>query len=238
MKSNYKAKWLAALAENQTTPSQSAEAASTQVTKIMNGQIGTSVEMKRLQSTMMEAASSAKKLVSLLDETSVCAGIDFGETVHHVDSKLSHLNLQIMARRFRDLFRIAEARIGFLSAACDDHETANAQLLMEITTMEVSSRQLQATTVESLVIGSSPTRAEMEDFSDSERSGRRMTRFGITYDDLEHDWMETKLTRNAALREHTTDESSDESDTETHEKMIVQHRNARITPPMQNNVEL
>lgn len=239
LKNNYKAKWLAALSDKKESPTEAASTAEETSRGIVNAHIGTTIELKRLQTTMIDAAANARRLVSLLDEAKTCAGIEFGEAIHTIDGKLTQMDLITMARRFRDIFKIAEARIGFLSAACENLEEANGKLHLEISTTSASGLKLQNSTLETLVIGVSPTRSELEDFSDSERKGRRSVRFGCSYDDLDADWMDTQLTSTSMLSERRDGSSSDESDDEaTHRQIVQRHRQARITPTIHNDVPL
>jgi hypothetical protein len=228
---NYKAKWLAALSEKQTVPTQAAEANSRNVEQIQETSITATTQLRRLQSVMIEATRNAKSLAELMDECQSSAGIEFGLTSHSIDSKLGSMDLVIMARRLRDVIKLAEIRIGILTAATDNLAEANARLLHDTSTAGIQNSILQRATVETLLIGNKPTDAEFEDYRDN-NSGTRYARYNESYTDVDESYVVAQLSPGTQLRSKVfTDDNdeleSDSDDGENNHRQLVSHRRNR-----------
>jgi hypothetical protein len=157
---------------------------------------------------MIEAARSAKSLCEMLDEGSDVGGMNFNDVTSELDMKLKDMNLHTMARRLRDVCKIAEGRYGMLLVVCDDLTSANATLHSEISYLRGSSSPFETTAIETLVIGNRPSREEMEEY---QAADGKFNRFDLAYLDLGDEWDITDLANRTVLRQRVNSDSEDEA---------------------------
>jgi len=145
--------------------------------------------------------TGVRSLVELLDECRYVGGVDFGEAIHGIDARLGSMTMIVMARRMRDIMKLAEARIGILAAALDDRDKAIEDLRTQIESTHDPAEQLEKAAIEALYIGHGATHHEISDYTEANDSTGIYNRFGLAYDDLDDDWMTTQLTSRSVLRE-------------------------------------
>lgn len=209
-RNNYKTKWLAALADSETTPTQQQEAIAKSVQTLTNVNTDAALNLGRIQHECMQAASEAKKTISVINDFQQVAGIDFGESAHPIDEKIGSMPLPVMLRRIRDVLKLSTNMIGILAISAEESHRSLKMANETISGLTQSSKHLQAAIVSSTLIGHSPTSNELEDYQDTKEGD--YYRHGIQYEDLNDDWFESRLTRNTVLREKRKDDSDSESD--------------------------
>lgn len=236
---NYKTKWLNALAANQTAPSIAAAETTKTLDTVKDSQVNTTIELNKVHSTLMAAAAAAKTVCQTMDSCSRFGGLDFGESTHGIDGKLGSMNLNIMARRIRDVLLMADARIGFLSVVCEDLTDANSRMTFDADILKRQNEKFVSTAVETLYIGKNPTQNEIEDYSlDDRRSSH--PRFEHRYVDLSSDWLDTKLTSydrsNQAIEDEAeSDDSADDEPTTLESQLQIRPtQSVSKTNPVRN----
>jgi hypothetical protein len=222
---NYKAKWLAAVGNG--SGGLVAESRNTEriVDTVINAEITTHMELTKLQAVTYEAAHVAKELAELMTETRLCAGIDYGESDHMIDSRLGNMPLHVVMRRIRDVLKMAKFRVGMLSVACDELNTTGEVLINQIQTIKAQSTHLQRAAVNTLLVGPNSTEEEYAEFGEARRSRGRYDRYNIRYDDLSDDVFENfNMHADHRTRVRTaaeTEDSSDDSDDENRSRGLV-----------------
>jgi hypothetical protein len=211
-RNNYKAKWLAALADDVETPSVNAANLSKGLVTVKNVDADTALSLNKIKEGAIEAAGVAKRVLELMDEESTVAGVNFGVCGVSVDNKLAQLPVPIILRRLRDTLKIAEARIGMLSVAATEYYKAHQKLELEIRQVQEHQSHLHRALLETSYIGARPSTADMEDYQDA-RAGE-YARFGLAYEDLEDDWLDNALNENRTRKGTQSDESSDSDNDE------------------------
>jgi hypothetical protein len=233
---SYKAKWLASLAPSTQTGTETLHAAQSQINNVSHTQVNTSQEISRLHTTLIETAAAAKSLGELMDECQHIGTTDFGEIGHAIDNKIQSMSMIVIVRRVRDMIRLAEARIGILSAIADDQYNANRMLASEIKSLEQPTVNLQKVALESLLIGKNPSANELQEFTETELIGN-FHRFGLEYEDVDEDNIITQINARSSLIEkkdtalHKRNDSGVEfnNNNKTIVKASEKNRSARIT---------
>jgi len=233
-KTSYKAKWLASLSDKQETPIAQAASLIKGSDEIKNAQVNTVLQIQKVHGTLIQAAMCAKSLISVMDESSSTPGLDFGQVGHEIDSKITKLDSNLIARRLRDVIKLAEARIGVLSAIAENALEANTLMANELLVLRTSTNSLERAAVESFYIGSQPTRKELDDLGEDPSTAHK--RFGVVYDDLPDEWLDSALphasngyrTRRETLEtlvngDDEDDESGSESETDSHAVVLRQN---------------
>lgn len=207
---NYKSKWLAALKETDDSPLVAAEKAGKVASTINTVNVNANLELGKLQRTTLEATGVAKSILNLMDEHRYTAGLEFGTCCLPIDGKLSQMTLQVMLRRIRDTLKIAESRIGILSIAANDLYEANALMRKHLKMVESGQLPLQRSIIECALIGPRATSPEMEDLRDSKTG--EYHRYGMTYEDLDDDWLDRHLASGPTHNNGAVDGDDSESD--------------------------
>jgi hypothetical protein len=136
---------------------------------------------------MMQAAHSAQILIQTLDQQRFCKDVEFASIASEIDENLFQLDLNTMARRFRDLYKIATERISLLDAALQIEIETVSKYERQFQKQESSQHVLQRAAIESLYIGLKPTDNELEDYG-NDGFGIENTRFKTKYLDLSDDF--------------------------------------------------
>jgi hypothetical protein len=205
---NYKAKLEAALKSGRTA-NEVSKSATTIIENAVDTTAGTTLELSKLQHVMLEAASTAKNLLELMECSRQIGEVSFPTIATAIDGRLNEMSMVVIARRVRDALKLAEARIGILSAAYENSYEAQINLEQNIKTVETSAQHIQKVAINSLFIGPHATANEVEDMLSSTSAPR--SRFGLTYEDLDDEWISTRLVDGAVLIEQTSDSSEEDS---------------------------
>lgn len=184
---NFKAKWLEAKGTDASEYATDIGNATAQTDSIVASEGDVAMTLQRVHSTMMSTSLAAKELIDVLDDHIECAGIQFSPVGHIIDDSLNKLDLNTMARRFRDLYKIALMRVGLLSVALEEEHATSARFKRDLKKLSHSQMVLQRSAVESLYIGVNPTSNEIEDYPTKERSATD-TRLNHQYYDLPDDF--------------------------------------------------
>jgi hypothetical protein len=207
---SYKTKWLEAL---NSSPNEhknklaELENSSDQASAIKSN---VTLTLTKVHGTMMQAAHSAQILIQTLDEQRFCKDVEFASIASEIDDNLFQLDLNTMARRFRDLYKIATERISLLDAALQiEIDTVN-KYERQFQKQESSQHVLQRAAIESLYIGLKPTDNELEDYG-SDGFGTENTRFKTKYLDLSDDFSIVKSVsdKTAARTKSPLDDNED-----------------------------
>lgn len=196
---NYKAKYLAALNNNGTTPQTVRTTLSNTTHDTTAVAVNTSLELVKLQTTLIESAHAARAVCELMDETRHVGNIDFGETHHIVDGKLGSMSLQIISRRLRDVLRMAEARIGILSAMCEDQHKTIELAAETAATVKGGIVDLQKASLDTLFVGRNATPDELSDLL-STPGANGFNRFDIEYHGIDLESEGLPLTAESVLQ--------------------------------------
>jgi hypothetical protein len=158
-----------------------------------------------------------------MDECRIVGGVDFGETAHPIDTNLATLDLIITTRRLRDLLKMAEGRIGILTAVAEDSAKAVSALEVEVESLQPHTFLLQKAVADSLLIGTNSTPEEYREFARADRT-TPYSRYGAVYEPIDDDWLTTNLTATSTLHEpsHARSDSG--------VSLEVQNRKAAIVP--------
>lgn len=242
MAGSYKQKWLNALRDPTTTPSETANVVRQKTEEISSANVNATLKLRQLSSVLGEAARNAKSLTSLMDETRHSAGVDFGEIGHHIDGKLSQMDAVVIVRRLRDCLKQAEVRIGILSAACEELTDKSGQMAMDVCSLHANANVLQEAAVEVLMIGGRPSEDEMDDYRTA-TAASPFHRFDTHYEDVDSEWTFTQISKHTALREkkHSrndsgydqsdSDEDSDEPSNRYAQLVPAKNATRKIQPP-------
>jgi len=190
---NYKAKWLASLPSGVQTATDTAHDAQSTANAVNHAQVNTAIELTKARNAMIEATRCARSLAELMDECREVGGTDFGETVHAIDSSIANMNITVMARRMRDVLKIAEFRIGYLTAVVEDQSSAISAMKAEIKSLHLPTVGLQKSTIETLIIGTNPTLGELDDLDDKYSSGE-YHRYGLCYEPIDDELIGVQIT--------------------------------------------
>jgi len=225
-RNNYKAKWLAAINNSDRHPDDEHKELKENVDAVNALQINTTLQIKRIQHPMMEAARNATNLLSVMDEFSAVGALKFGPAHHMIDSKLGEMDMVLIARRLRDILKLAEGRIGMLSVAYEDACDKIEEIQNQTKSLKTFAGKTGDVLTELFIIGAKPTERERQDLEQLEFDGD-YNRYNIGYEDRDDDWELTQLAENAVLRARTPrtnqhveeddeeDDSSDEDETTT-----------------------
>lgn len=227
---NYKAKWLAALSEKQTLPTDDAAKIEKDAINIREAHTTATTQLRRLQTVMFEGAHAATRLNRVMDECRNVAGVEFGECVHEVDGKLGSLDMVVIARRLRDTIKVAEMRIGILTAAVDNIMEANQRIFAEVDMMGSHATLLQQAAVETLLIGNNPSEREMEDYQEH-KTGTRFIRHNLEYQDMDEGYIVTQLSPHTQIRAQLFEDTAsiDESDESASNDSAEEFRERALT---------
>jgi hypothetical protein len=231
---NYKAKWLAALDHNKISPANTAAETIEKLDVIHNVHIGTSVQVRKLQQTMIELALAVKSAGGLLDECQYVAGVDFGEVTHGIDGRLDALDAVIVARRARDIIRLLEVRVGFLAAAVETLDETSTEVANKISVTKTGADEFGKVAMSTLLIGPNPTQREADEYHDNTRSGV-YRRFDVSYHDLPEDVSEVRMNAKSVLHQRNDsavnlDDSSDDDQGSRSSSLASVNRRAQIVP--------
>jgi hypothetical protein len=171
-KNNYKAKWLAALAEAQASPSELANDVEKLTTVLDDTSMTTQQNIERLHEALIGAGRQATNLCELMNECNDFNLVKFKQIDHMIDSKISKMPSMVIARRIRDVTRYAEERIGILSTMCESHERALSQMHERVQYLEIGNRKLQKTLMGTVLIGKNPSSDEIEALLDGDKIRR------------------------------------------------------------------
>nr|QXN75410.1 MAG: hypothetical protein [Grapevine-associated negative single-stranded RNA virus 1] len=212
---NFKAKWEAALATKRAelTAGRDSDAVATGARDTV---FGTSAELRKLQHAVLEAASAGRQVLHVMEDFSDTGALKFGVHTSDVDGKLTDMNLIVIARRLRDIFKIAEARIGVLSIALNESHMNLMKVKENLSIIKTSNTQMQAMAMETLYIGARPRSTEIDDWFKDPTTAR----FGARYEDLDENWIDTELIKSKHSSKITYanhDESSDDNDEQDEE---------------------
>lgn len=222
-RNNYKAKWLAALADGVAAPSENSKIVTDSLDSAFVAAADATSSLGKIQHSAMEAAAAAKRVMTVMDELSYIAGIDFGQAAHGIDSKLSTMPLPVMLRRIRDILKMCETRIGVLSISAEESHEHLLKSRERAKNLTKEVKPLQATIVSSAWIGTSPTESELEDFYD--KKAENFHRHGIQYEDLDDDWFDTRVGNHTVLRQSNrtvADSDDDTSEDESATRALTQ----------------
>jgi hypothetical protein len=219
---NYKAKWQAAV--NAGTGSEKEEVLGLvkNASNIVGAEVQANLGLRKLGGTLMEAASAAKSLITLMDDAANVGKMQFASTSQNIDLRLNDGDFNLIARRLRDVLRMAEARVGILTEAYDDAHTALSEIKKAHISVSSQSELLQNTVANTLMIGNHATPEELTEFARANRTETEYSRFGSPYEDLDDDWTDNIFATTAKKIENTSLPSPPES---TDEHAIVPSTN-------------
>jgi hypothetical protein len=209
---NYKAKWLAALKDTSSTPGTTADLLAKNLRSVQNVDTDAALALNKVRDASIEVAHVAKRVLTLLDEQSEVAGLSFGVIGVELDGKLSQMPLPVMMRRIRDVLRVSEARIGMLSVAANEYHLAYTKVEEAATDAKANQDHLQRALLESTYIGARPSSADLDDYRMT--NGEDYARFGLHYEDLDDDWLETTMYKARGKRDRSADDSDDSDEDE------------------------
>lgn len=233
-KHNYKQKWLDALEGQRKDPKQSAEAHLHTLAENGLAQTNLNLTLQRISSVTGEVAHVARSLGSCFDETKNVAGLNFGEFVSEIDNKISTLPIHTVLRRVRDVMRVAEMRIGVISARCEELYEANEQYEARLDSLKTSNGLAMRTLMATEWVGPNPTRDEIDEFTTLKEGHYK--RGGLDYEDLDDAWFERNLFADAVLRvpalmSDADADSGDDSQEEAVRAMsVTKNRRAQVVP--------
>jgi hypothetical protein len=212
-KNNYKAKWLSAINNSGNTLADTYRVAEGDIEEINAAQVNATLTMSRIRNPLIEAAANAKALLNLMDECRQIGNHEFAETTLPLDGKLSKMDLVTIARRTRDVVKIATARIGLLSVALDDAYETITKYESSIATMKPFAEGTAKTMTELFIVGVDPSERELQDVEAAYANGSgEYMRFGETYEDADDsDWELTPLTSGSNLREKRVESTANGS---------------------------
>jgi hypothetical protein len=187
-RANYKAKWLAAAGKGDGVQSEEIKPLIEATDNIVGAEVQAAVGLRKLSNTLIEAISEAKGLVNLMDEGADIGALHFAETKKSIDLKLSEHDLNIMARRLRDILKLAGARIGILTEAYEDSYNAVVKIKEAHRSVSSQSELLQSTVANTLLIGNNATGEEFTEYLRTTRAGQDYKRHKLDYEDLDSDW--------------------------------------------------
>jgi hypothetical protein len=239
---NYKAKWLASLPSSVQTSTDIAHDAQSSLNTVTHAQVNTAIELVKAKNAMIEATKSAKLLAELMDECRDVGDMDFGETIHAIDNSITSMNIIVMARRMRDVMRIAEARIGFLTALVDDQHKAISSLKDNIKSLHTPTVELQKSAIEALIIGSNPSMVELDDLDEKYSSGEYL-RFGLHYEPMDDELITSQITSKQRSLTHGSDSMAKHSRTDSGVSLqtmttVPKNSNGKRNSKRTNDVEL
>lgn len=233
-KHNYKQKWLDALEGQRKDPKQSAEAHLHVLAENSLAQTNLNLTIQRISSVTGEVAQVARSLGTCFDETKHVAGLNFGEFVSEIDSKINTLPVHTVLRRVRDVMKVAEMRIGILSARCEELYEVNEQYEARLDSLKTSNGLAMRTLMSTEWVGPNPTRDEIEEFTTLKEGNYH--RDGLEYEDMDDAWLERNLFADAVLRVPAlvadVDNDSDEDSQEEAVKAmsVAKNRRAQVVP--------
>jgi hypothetical protein len=181
---NYKSKWLAALHDAQLTPTEAATQAEVKIESVEGTQLSAGRELAQLHQVLIEGGLQAVSLCDYLDETRVNNQLTFAPIIHGIDAHIGKMPSKIIARRIRDVLRLAEERIGILTAMYESSVEAVDRLTMRIDTMEIGNRHLQSNVLNSMLIGKGATPNEIDEYVQNPRHFRRISEYRSVPDDF------------------------------------------------------
>lgn len=181
---NYKAKWLASLEGRASAPGEVATVLEQKLETVDNTQFSAVRELASLHTALQECGATAVDLCEMMDASRDVGQVTFKEVVHGIDTKLSTMPSKVLARRVRDVLRIADERIGILTSICESNFEAITRMSHRADVLEIGNRKLQYSVLNSLVIGKNPTPNEMEDYSMDPSSIKRLSEYSELPDDF------------------------------------------------------
>jgi hypothetical protein len=242
---NYKAKWLAALADGQQTPSELADVVENKLDSIEGSEFKATRELSLLHQTLIEGGKQAVSLCDMMDECRDMNMIMFKEITHGIDSKISQMPSKVLARRMRDVLMLAEERIGYLSTMCENLQDSVTKMSNKVDVLEVCNRKLQMTTISDLIIGGRPTKSQMEDFFENQSDVQRHSEYNQLPDDFSSivTNVHSRNIQDSSIQyddneSNTGDVSSDDDSIKESSQMVTANRPHKRNDSHLNDVEL
>lgn len=183
-KDNYKAKWMAALEAGQKTGAEVASVAEAYIESAVGTQFGVTEQLSALHQTLIEAGVAAKSTCDLMDECRDIGHLCFKEVQHGIDPRISEMPSKIIARRLRDVLRLAEERIGILTSICEDQYEALGRIGGQMNLMNIQNDKTQRAAFNTLYLGRAAKPNEIEDYIANPRAYHRNSE----YHELPEDW--------------------------------------------------
>jgi hypothetical protein len=223
---NYKAKWLAAIKESQPTPLELCDVVEEKAQVIDGTTVSAISELTKLQQVLVQAANQGVSLCEIMNECSDVGFAKFANLEHMIDGKISRMPSQVIVRRVRDIMKMAEERIGVLSAICDNHADAMNKVTFRVETLEIANRKLQEALMGSLIIGKNPSRSDIEEYLSEPMKYRRNSE----YEDLDADFSllitddrESESDNESAHSDNAPDEYESDDPRSHKAKAVVKH---------------
>jgi hypothetical protein len=184
---NYKAKWLAAIAENPTANVQPTRDATTTLEDAKATVIDNTLEAKRLHDRLIGAAQEAKKCLEVLDDCNHLGEVSFGTLANEVDLNLHNMPSHVIVSRLRDTLKAATTRVGLMSAAYEELEEATKTLAARASELREQLPAAQHANLAHYKLGANPTAVECDEFISAAQRGELYSRSGGAYTNIEDD---------------------------------------------------
>lgn len=192
--------------------------------------------LQKISSVTGEVASTARSLGQCFDDTRNVAGLNFGEFVSEIDSKINSMPVHTVLRRVRDVMKVAEMRIGVLTARCEELYDVNNMYETKLNNLVTSTNTAKRTLMNVDFVGPNPSPHEIDDFTSAPTG--EYGRFGLKYEDLDDQWIEQNLFHDAVLKtpglvrdeEEDSDADSDIMEAQVKAMTVQANRRAHVVP--------